>query len=290
MNPNPDPDTSATLQPGTSRGLTRALALALLCAVLQALLPVYTLGTASLSPLSVVLGVVVAAAMARGRWTVPAALLGVLAADIAWRGLAWPPALAGAAVLGLQAMLTGWLMRHAADAELMQLDTWPRLKRFVLVAAPAAALVGVAGGMLLQAGLDAAAAQPLTRPQLAGAVGRFIADAAGIIVTAPVLLCWLGRPLQAWRPRRRLVALPLLMLVAGLLPGFHELARRDEGRLQAAFDREANLRRVGCSSCWPPRWTPCSPCAAWPRPGVPSRTTRCSTSSRPAGWTAFPAC
>ena len=35
MNPNPDPDTSATLQPGTSRGLTRALALALLCAVLQ---------------------------------------------------------------------------------------------------------------------------------------------------------------------------------------------------------------------------------------------------------------
>ena len=244
MNPNPDPDTSATLQPGTSRGLTRALALALLCAVLQALLPVYTLGTASLSPLSVVLGVVVAAAMARGRWTVPAALLGVLAADIAWRGLAWPPALAGAAVLGLQAMLTGWLMRHASDAELMQLDTWPRLKRFVLVAAPAAALVGVAGGMLLQAGLDAAAAQPLTRPQLAGAVGRFIADAAGIIVTAPVLLCWLGRPLQAWRPRRRLVALPLLMLVAGLLPGFHELACRDEGRLQAAFDREANLRRV----------------------------------------------
>jgi PAS domain S-box-containing protein len=244
MNETPDPDSTATLQPGTGRGLTRALALALLCAALQALLPAYTLGTAVLPPLSVVLGVVVAAAMARGRWTVPAALLGVLAADIGWRGLALPTAMVGAAVLGLQAMLTGWLMRHAADAELMQLDTWPRLQRFVLVAAPAAALVGVLGSLLLQAGLDAAAAQPLARPQLAGAVGRFIADAAGIIVTAPVLLCWLGRPLQAWRPRRRLVALPLLLLVAGLLPGVHELARRDEARLQVAFDREANLRRV----------------------------------------------
>jgi PAS domain S-box-containing protein len=244
MNETPDPDSTATLHPGTGHGLSRALALALLCAALQALLPAYTLGTAVLPPLSVVLGVVVAAAMARGRWTVPAALLGVLAADIGWRGLALQPALAGAAVLGLQAMLTGWLMRHAADPELMQLDTWLRLKRFVLVAAPAAALVGVVGSMVLQAGLDAAAAQPLARPQLAGAVGRFIADAAGIIVTAPVLLCWLGRPLQAWRPRRRLVALPLLLLVAGLLPGFHELARRDEVRLQVAFDREANLRRV----------------------------------------------
>ena len=244
MNATPDPDSTATLHPGTGHGLSRALALALLCAALQALLPAYTLGTAVLPPLSVVLGVVVAAAMARGRWTVPAALLGVLVADIGWRGLALPQALASAAVLGLQAMLTGWLMRHAADPELMQLDTWPRLKRFVLVAAPASALLGVVGSMVLQAGLDAAAAQPLARPQLAGAVGRFIADAAGIIVTAPVLLCWLGRPLQAWRPRRRLVALPLLLLVAGLLPGFHELARRDEARLQAAFDREANLRRV----------------------------------------------
>ncbi|OYU73254.1 MAG: hypothetical protein CFE45_37835, partial [Burkholderiales bacterium PBB5] len=81
-------------------------------------------------------------------------------------------------------------------------------------------------------------------PQLASAVGRFIADSAGIVVTAPVLLCWLAQPQVAWRPRRRLVALPLLAVVAVLLPGFDQIARRDELRLQSRFDREASLRRV----------------------------------------------
>lgn len=231
-------------RPGVGRRLVSAVALALLCAVLQAVLPVYTLGTATLAPLSVVLGVVAAAAMARGRWTVPAALLGVLAADLLLRGVALPTALLGAAVLGLQGALVGWLTRHAGDDGLLQLDTWARLKRFVLVAAPAAAALGVLGGMALQWSQAAASTLPLIRPQLAGAVGRFIADAAGIVVVAPVLLCWLARPPMPWRPRRRLVALPLLLLVAAMLPGFDQVARRDELRLAVHFDREANLRRV----------------------------------------------
>ena len=182
--------------PSTSRWqrtLLRSVALALLCGLLQAVLPSYTLGTVSLPPLSIVLGVAVAAAMSRGRWTVPAALAGVLAADLL-AGVAAPAALIGAGVLGLQAMLAGWLMRHAQDADLLQLDTAPRLQRFALVAAPAAALLGVVAVMLAQWGMDAAAALPLSRPQLAGAVGRFVADAAGILVIAPVLLCWLARP------------------------------------------------------------------------------------------------
>ncbi len=231
-------------QHSLGRRVFSAAALALLCALLQAVLPTYTLGTAMLAPLSVVLGVVAAAAMARGRWTLPAALLGVLAADLGWRGLALPSALLAAAVLGLQAVLVGWLMRHASDDDLLQLDTWPRLRRFVLVAAPAAAALGVLGGIALQWSLAAAAALPLALPQLAGALGRFIADAAGIIVVAPVLLCWLARPAAPWRPRRRLLALPLLLLVLAMLPGFDEVARRDERRLAVQFDREANLRRV----------------------------------------------
>ena len=90
------------LHPGLGRRLASAAALALLCALLQALLPTHTLGAATLAPLSVVLGVVAAAAMARGRWTVPAALLGVLAADLGLRDVALPQAQLGAAVLGLQ--------------------------------------------------------------------------------------------------------------------------------------------------------------------------------------------
>ena len=234
---------SAPSQTTWQRGATRAVALALLCALLQALLPRYTLGTASLAPLSVVLGVAVAAAMSRGRWTVPAALAGVLAADLLM-GHSVQAALIAAAVLGLQAMLAGWLMRHADDPELLQLDTEARLKRFLLVATPAAALVGVLAGMVAQWGVDAARAMPLAAPQLASAVGRFVADATGIVVTVPVLLCWLAQPQGAWRARRRLVALPLLAVVTVLLPGFDQIARRDELRLQTRFDREASLRKI----------------------------------------------
>ena len=221
----------------------RALLLALLCGGLQALLPTYTLGSAALAPLSVVLGVAVAAAMSRGRWTVPSALAGVLVAKLAG-GSAAQPALIEATVLGLQAITAGWLMRHSADPDLLRLDDAPRLRRFVLVAAPAAAGVGVLASLLAQWGADAAAALPLARPQLASAVGRFIADVAGIVVTAPVLLCWLARPPAPWRPRRRLVALPLVLLVAVMLPGFDQVARRDELRLQNTFDRDANARRL----------------------------------------------
>ena len=242
----PAAPTTAATPPAASRwprAWLRALLLALLCGGLQALLPTYTLGSAALAPLSVVLGVAVAAAMSRGRWTVPSALAGVLLAELAG-GSAPQPALIEAAVLGLQAITAGWLMRHSADPDLLRLDDAPRLRRFVLVAAPAAAGVGVLAGLLAQWGADAAAALPLARPQLASAVGRFIADGAGIVVTAPVLLCWLARPPAPWRPRRRLVALPLVLLVAVMLPGFDQVARRDELRLQTTFDRDANARRL----------------------------------------------
>ena len=225
------------------RTLLRYVLLALLCAALQALLPRYTLGAAAFAPLSVVLGVAVAAVLARGVWLVAAAMAGVAAADLA-SGAGLQAALVGALVLGLQALLARSVLRHGADADALQLDTASRLKRFVLQAAPAAAALGVLAGMLTQWGQDAAAALPLVRPQLASALGRFIADWAGTVVTAPVLLCWLARPPAPWRPRRRVVALPLVLLVACMLPGFDQVARRDEVRLQNAFERDANARRL----------------------------------------------
>ena len=220
----------------------RALALALLCGALQAGLPRYALGAAALAPLSMVLGVVVAAVLARGRWMLVPALLGMLCGDLLNHTAPVAAALA-CSVLGLQALTADSLMRAAHDHGLLQLDSWPRLSRLVLLAAPAAALLGVLLGGLTQWGLDAAAL-PALRPPLAAALGRFVADAAGIIVTAPVLLCWLARPQKPWRPRRRQVALPLLLLTLAMLPGFDQVARRDEIRLQTSFERDASHRRL----------------------------------------------
>jgi PAS domain S-box-containing protein len=208
--------------------------------VLQWALPSYPLGAGDVTPLAVVLGVAAAAVMSRGRWTVPAALLGVLAGE--WLGSAdMRQAVATAGVLGLQTLLLGWLIRHTDDSELTAFDTWQRLKRLVLVAAPAAALLG----SVLWAVADAVhdGALPPVRQWLSAALGRSVADWAGIVVVAPAMLCWLGQPQAPWRPRRRMLALPMLLLVLVMLPGFAEVARRDEGRLDARFQGSASDRQ-----------------------------------------------
>ncbi|OYU99747.1 MAG: hypothetical protein CFE45_11770, partial [Burkholderiales bacterium PBB5] len=219
--------------------LGRLLLLAILCAAMQALLPSYALGATELPPLSLVLGVAAAAAMSRGRWTVPAALLGVLVGEWLASGQL-RNALLAAFILGAQATLLGLWIRRAADGGTLALDTGPRLRRLVLQAAPLAALLGV----LLSALGDGllGGPWPALRQLTATALGRLVADWAGIVVMGSVLLCWLGQPVAAWWPRRRMLALPMLVLIAGLLPGFAEVARRDEGRLAARFQTSASDR------------------------------------------------
>ncbi len=226
--------------PRVGRAVLRAVLLALLCCALQALLPRYTLGATTLAPLSLVLGVMVAAGLSRGRWTVPAALLGVVAGDVL-AGATLPVLLGDAVLLTVQTLLVGWLLRHADDAQLLQLDDGPRLRRFALQAAPAAAALGAAGAAVAAALSEGHGL--FTRPVLAAAVGRWVADWAAIVIVAPVLLCWLARPQDAWRLRRRPVALPLLLLMVVMLPGIDQVARRDELRLQVRFDRDANARQ-----------------------------------------------
>ncbi len=228
--------------PSVFRMLLRNAALALLCGLLQALLPRYLLGTDSLAPLSMALGVAVAATLARGGQVLPAALLGITLGELSIQ-TPLAPALLEAVVLGLQVMTVLALMRRDADPAWLQFDTWHRLRRFALLAAPAAALVGAVAGTLARWGLEAAMAQPLSRPQWSEALGRLIADTGGIVVVAPILLCWLARPQAPWRPRRRQVALPLALLVLAMLPGFHEVARRDDFRLLSSFERDASARR-----------------------------------------------
>ncbi|MBP6901013.1 MAG: response regulator [Burkholderiaceae bacterium] len=226
------------------RGLLRAVLLALLCAALQALLPRYPLGVLELPPLALVLGITVAAAMSRGRWTLPAAVAGMLVGGLL-AGTAPAPLALEAGVLGLQAMWVGWRMRHGADAQTLQLDDGPRLRRLALGVAPVAALLGALASLASALWLtDLAGAAGSWRALLAGATGRWVSDLAGIVAVAPVLLCWLGRPPAVWRERRRAVALPLLLLMAVMLPGFDQVARRDATRLQVRFDREAAARQL----------------------------------------------
>ena len=214
----------------------RSALLALFCGLIQALLPSYPLGAIDLPPLSLVLGVMAGAVLARGAGTLPAAAAGAVAG--AW--FSGSPLASTCVDLGIVALqcllLQGW-MRRSGDPEVLALDSWPRLKRLVLQAAPAAALLGMLLGGLGQLLLDHAAPQP--RQLLSAAVGQGVADWGGIVIIAPLMLCWLGLPQEIWRPRRRVLAWPFLLLGLALLPGMDEVARRDEGRLAARFQSNA---------------------------------------------------
>lgn len=226
--------------PSWQRLVWRALALALLCGLLHAALPRYPLAGLSLVPLDMVLGVALAAVLARGLATLPAALVGMAVADL-WAGMAWPTVMGQALVLALQVWLAWALLRPDVAPHRLQLDSGPALRRLVLLAAPLAALAGAL--LVLALGLAWAPEAMSARALLAAGLGRAVSAWAGMVVVAPMLLCWLAPEQQAWRGRRRLVALPLLLLLAVLLPGLDELARRDERRQQTGFERDAGARQ-----------------------------------------------
>ena len=127
--------------PSWQRLVWRALALALLCGLLHAALPRYPLAGLSLVPLDMVLGVALAAVLARGLATLPAALVGMAVADL-WAGMAWPTVMGQALVLALQVWLAWALLRPDVAPHRLQLDSGPALRRLVLLAAPLAALAG----------------------------------------------------------------------------------------------------------------------------------------------------
>lgn len=220
----------------------RAVVLALLCAALSAWQPAYLLGHAALVPLGLVLGLLAAAAItSRGPITLLAGLAGVVTGELA-QGSTWTASLASATLLGAQAALAAALMRPRADPELLRLDTSERLRRLVLWAAPLAALLGAVGGLLLPGWLLPEAGNMGQRAAAAHALGRWAVDWAGLVVVGAAAFCWLATPLALWRPRRRLVALPLLLAVAVLLPGLHQVALRDDTRQQVRFDQDAATR------------------------------------------------
>lgn len=246
--------TVPTTVPGWPRSVLRALLLASTCGLLQALQPAYMLGAEALVPLGLTLGVMATALLARGGGAFAGAVLGALAgALLASRvgGLAGTPvsgafaALVHVALIALQALLAATLLhRGGGDAAVLRLDDGPRLRRWVAMAAPAGALLGAAGHLALAAWQPGA---PLDeagwRAALAHAVGRWVVDWAALVIVPAIALCWLAHPIEPWRPRRRLVAWPLLAALAVMLPGLDQVARRDDRRLEVRFEQEASARQ-----------------------------------------------
>jgi PAS domain S-box-containing protein len=186
-------------------------------------------------------GLALAATLAFG-WTAVAgvvlgsALLFALAAAFGLLPAGFPVAawLAISAGAGLQ----GWFgsaLLHRFVAAPLSLNT----PRAVLTA-------GLLGGLLASLVNPTVAAMVLrhgsTEPGALWGMwwSWWLADATGVLLFAPVVLSFIGKPAVDWRPRRRWVAVPLLLALALLVASTLAFERLQARHAMATFERDAS--------------------------------------------------
>ena len=73
-------------------------------------------------------------------------------------------------------------------------------------------------------------------------------DSLGVLIGAPITLTLIGRPRADWAPRRRSVALPLVITTLALGLAILQVAEWDRQRALSAFDREADTATLALSA------------------------------------------
>ncbi len=68
----------------------------------------------------------------------------------------------------------------------------------------------------------------------------WLGDTLGVLIGLPLALTLIGQPAADWRPRRRMLGVPLLLTLALLAGAMAEFNRIDRQRVQAAFERDAD--------------------------------------------------
>ena len=187
-------------------------------------------------------GIALAAALVYGRAAGPGIWLGSCVVNLLLASQQGP--LAGLQLLAPPLIAAGAVLQAAAGAALVQRyvrlpvvlnaprDVW----RFGLLAAPLACCISASVGtavLLATGGLAGEAA-------LTNGLTWWVGDTLGVLIAAPLALTFVAQPAADWRPRRRTLALPLLVALGLVGLGIHEFTRLDEQRLRATFERDAD--------------------------------------------------
>jgi PAS domain S-box-containing protein len=199
--------------------------------------PQYEASGAMVAPLAPGLALAFAATAVLGWRALPAVLLGGLVASAGWP-LGEPNGSALLKMLSLlaQAAFGGMLMRRSSRLDDLALDSPPAVRRFV-AAAIAAGLIG--GFAELAAELLGFGAGAL-RPALV-AVVRATADAASVLLLAPLVFAFASPQRARWQARRRSVVLPLVLLSLVLPAALAGINARDRMHAQQRFDRDTEV-------------------------------------------------
>ncbi|MBP6613579.1 MAG: CHASE domain-containing protein, partial [Aquabacterium sp.] len=191
------------------------------------------------SPLYLAAGLGLAFVLGWGPRMVWAVGLGGAAVSVAYQAFVhpdtpWPVMLTLAALVGMGIALQAWVaqaLTRARDGQALSLEHPGQILRFLLLAGPLACLVsaGVAtGAMVLLGGLPVEEA-------LRFAFNWWAGDTLGVLIGTPMLLPLVGQPAALWRPRRRVVSIPLLVMAALLTLAVRQLHAWHQERQHAVF-------------------------------------------------------
>jgi diguanylate cyclase (GGDEF)-like protein len=183
-------------------------------------------------------GLALAVVLVWGAWLTPGVFLGSLLVQVlahSQAGVAsWSSALllapAGAA---LQAWATAWMVwRWVGYPSAM--DTPIKVALFLFVVAPMGSMLNASLSVPL---LVAGGAIPAT-DALYSWWTWWLGDALGVVLLAPMVLALFGEPAEAWRPRIRTVALPMVFALVLASGSFYQLRQSDERALHQRFQQE----------------------------------------------------
>ena len=228
-------------QPTLGKALLIALATAAAYALVGAAALLLAGPPGYASPLYPSAGIALAAVMTYGRTALPGVLLGAFAVNA---GLGALRDQTGLSLLLPLLIAAGATLQAAAGAALVRRF----VGRDVVLNAPRdIALAGLLGA-LLACVISPSIATPVlvatgavpASGALANWVTWWIGDALGVLITAPLVLTFIGRPAADWRPRRPTLALPLMLALALVSAAMLETTRLDEARRHAIFERDAD--------------------------------------------------
>ena len=199
--------------------------------------PQYEASGAMVAPLAPGLALAFAASALLGWRALPSVLAGGLVAAVGWP-LGEPGAAALLKVFTLlaQAAFGGMLMRRSGRPDDLALDTRPALRRFVAAAVAAGFIGGVAELSADLLGIGGGA----QRLALVALV-RATADAASVLLLAPLVLAFAAPQRARWQARRRSVVLPLALLALLLVAALAGINSRDRMHALQRFERDTEV-------------------------------------------------
>lgn len=133
-----------------------------------------------------------------------------------------------------QAWIGLWLTRRLIGLP-QPLDSTRSIVRFVALIAPLSCLVSASIAMpaLLSTGSFDASDMLFTW------ANWWAGDTLGVLIMVPLLMAFLGEPASDWRPRRMVVAVPMIVALTLLFMTFLLISDWEKNRLQSEFDQDA---------------------------------------------------